>query len=164
MIFLYFFLSPLLSISPPLLSLSLSLSLSFLLTYLLLRTVENRTRLLRRTGPFCRVGVIGVRPAWIMQNSLRVPVQMFFRLKPIVRFLDKGNKNEQCFRPRFCTCMAILGRGQPGLMNWCLLWIMPQVQDRSLYLLTSSQAPYHNTTDAPGYGNNYNLNITEQKH
>ena len=28
--------------------------------------------------------------------------------------------NEWCFRPRFCTVMAILGRGQPGYIT-CLL-------------------------------------------
>ena len=51
--------------------------------------------------------------------------------------------NEWCFKPRFCTCKAILGRGQPGVMRWILLWIMPLVQDRSLDLLTSSPARYN---------------------
>ena len=51
--------------------------------------------------------------------------------------------NEWCFRPRFCTCKAILDHGQPGLMKWILLRIMPLVQDWSLDLLTSSPAPYH---------------------
>ena len=49
----------------------------------------------------------------------------------------------------FCTCNGILGRGQPGRMRWILLCIMPQVQDRSLDLLSSSPARYHCTTDAP---------------
>ena len=26
--------------------------------------------------------------------------------------------NDWCFRPRLCTCKAILGRGQPALMRW----------------------------------------------
>ena len=43
----------------------------------------------------------------------------------------------------------ILGRRQPGLMRWFLLWIMPLVQDRSLDLLTSSPACYHCAMDAP---------------
>ena len=56
--------------------------------------------------------------------------------------------NDWCFRPRFCNCKAILGWGQPGLMRWILLWIMPLVQDWSLNLLTSTPACYHCTTDA----------------
>ena len=40
--------------------------------------------------------------------------------------------NEYCFRPRFWTCKTILGREQPRLMRWILLWIMPLVQDRML--------------------------------
>ena len=32
--------------------------------------------------------------------------------------------NASCFRLWFCTCKAILGRGQPGLMRQILLWIM----------------------------------------
>ena len=50
-------------------------------------------------------------------------------------------------RPRFCTWTAILG--QHVLMRWLLLCIIPLVQDRSLYLLTSSPACYHCTTYAP---------------
>ena len=42
-------------------------------------------------------------------------------------------------RPRFCTK---LDRGQPRLMRWILLWIMPQLQDLSFDLLTSSPARY----------------------
>ena len=57
--------------------------------------------------------------------------------------------NEWCFRPRFCTMKAILGWGQPGLMRWILLWIMPLVQDRLLDLLTSSPACYDCTTGGP---------------
>ena len=37
----------------------------------------------------------------------------------------------------FCTCKAILSRGQPGHMRWILLWILPLVQNRSLELLAS---------------------------
>ena len=34
----------------------------------------------------------------------------------------------------WCTCKAILGRRQPGLMRWILLWIMPLVSiDRLPY-------------------------------
>ena len=59
--------------------------------------------------------------------------------------------NEWCFRQRFCTRKAILGRGQLGLMRWILSWIVPLVQDRTLDLLTSSPAHYHCTMDAPTY-------------
>ena len=59
------------------------------------------------------------------------------------------NWNNWCFRPRYCTCKAVLDRGQPGLMGWILLWILSLMQDRSLGLLTSSPARYHCTTDAP---------------
>ena len=54
-----------------------------------------------------------------------------------------------CFRPRFCTCKAILGRAQPGRMRWILSWSMPLAKDRLLDLLASSPARYHWTTDAP---------------
>ena len=47
------------------------------------------------------------------------------------------NEMKWWFRPRFCTSKTILGRGQPGLMRWFLLWMMPLVQDRSLDLLAS---------------------------
>ena len=33
--------------------------------------------------------------------------------------------NKWCFRSRFCTCKAILGRGQPGPMRWILLEPLP---------------------------------------
>ena len=48
-----------------------------------------------------------------------------------------------CLRPRFCRCTYILGWTQTGPMRWILLWIMPQVQDRLIDLLTSSPARYH---------------------
>ena len=48
--------------------------------------------------------------------------------------------HECCFRPRFCTCKAILGRGQPGLLRSILLWIMPLAKDH---------CTYHPTLDAP---------------
>ncbi len=35
-------------------------------------------------------------------------------------------KNEQCFRPLFCTVKAELGRGQPGLMRWIWDETLPQ--------------------------------------
>ena len=62
---------------------------------------------------------------------------------------DGPKENDWCFRPRFCTYKAILGWGQPGLMGWILLWILPLVQDRSLDLLASSTSRYHCTTDVP---------------
>ena len=41
--------------------------------------------------------------------------------------------NDWCFRPRFCTCKAILVRVQHGLMRWIVLWIMPWCRiDRSI--------------------------------
>ena len=46
-------------------------------------------------------------------------------------------------------CTATLGRGQPGLMKSILVWIMSQVQDWLLYLLTSTPACYHCVTTAP---------------
>ena len=57
---------------------------------------------------------------------------------------------EWCFKPRFCTCKTILGRGQLGLMRLILLWIMQLVQDGSLDQETSSRRParYLCTTDA----------------
>ena len=55
--------------------------------------------------------------------------------------------NEWCFRPQFCTVKAILGRGQPVLMRWLLLWIMPLAQDRSIDLLVSCSTRYHCTAD-----------------
>ena len=54
----------------------------------------------------------------------------------------------------FCTYKAVLGRGQPGLMRWILLWIMPPVQDRSLDLLTRSPARYYCTMDSSLYKHN----------
>ena len=45
-------------------------------------------------------------------------------------------------------CKAILGRGQPGLMRWILLWIMPLAPDRSFDLVTSNPARYQCATDA----------------
>ena len=39
----------------------------------------------------------------------------------IKKYLDKQDTNDWCFRPRFCTCKAILGWGQPGLMRIILL-------------------------------------------
>ena len=49
-------------------------------------------------------------------------------------------QNELCFRPRFCICQAILGRGQPGLLGWILLWIMPlvHVTYNTVHLITVS--------------------------
>ena len=55
-----------------------------------------------------------------------------------IKSRSSNERNEWCFRPRFCSYKAILGRGQPGLMRRFLLWILPLVQDRSLDLLTSS--------------------------
>ena len=43
--------------------------------------------------------------------------------------ITKGLKSQEaqgpkyqkwCFRPRFCTCKTILGRGQPGLTRWIM--------------------------------------------
>ena len=42
-------------------------------------------------------------------------------LKPDSTFLHRYF-NEWCVRPWFCTCKVILGRGQPGLMRWILLY------------------------------------------
>ena len=42
-------------------------------------------------------------------------------------------------------------RGQPGLMRWIFLWIIPLVQDQWLNLLTSSPTRYHWATDAPRF-------------
>ena len=44
------------------------------------------------------------------------------------------------------TCKAILGREQTGIIRWISVWIMPQVQDRSMDLLTGSPALYHCAT------------------
>ena len=39
-------------------------------------------------------------------------------------------------------CTAILARVQPKLMKWSLVWIMPQLQNRSLDMLTCSAVSY----------------------
>ena len=56
--------------------------------------------------------------------------------------------NEWCLSPQFCT-KATLGRGQPGLMKWIVVWIMPQVQHKSLNLLTCSPVHHHCAAAAP---------------
>ena len=53
------------------------------------------------------------------------------------------------FKVTILHCEAILDWGQFGLMRWILVCIMPQVQDQSLDLLTSSHAHYHCATDSP---------------
>ena len=79
------------------------------------------------------------------QPSLPYKFHPYFHLLP--PYLKWTNK--WCFIPRFCTCKAILIRGQPGLMRWILSWFMPVVQDQSHGLLNSSPACYHYTMDAP---------------
>ena len=39
--------------------------------------------------------------------------------------------NDWCFRPRFCTCKAILGWEQPGLIGWISLWIWCRINTTS---------------------------------
>ena len=56
-------------------------------------------------------------------------------------------------------CKAILGPGQPGLLRWILLWIMPLVEDQLLDLLTSSPAHHDWATVAPSSP----IIITEEK-
>ena len=46
-------------------------------------------------------------------------------------------------RPWWSHWKVILGRGQCELMRWILVWMMPQVQDPSLELLTCSWGHYH---------------------
>ena len=46
--------------------------------------------------------------------------------------VNKMKWNDWCFRQQFSTGKAMLGRRQPGLMTWILLWIIAVVQDRSL--------------------------------
>ena len=49
-----------------------------------------------------------------------------------ISFILNEWMNDGCFRPWFCTCKAILGRGQPRLMRWILLWTRPWCRlDRS---------------------------------
>ena len=67
------------------------------------------------------------------------------------------NKNQSCFQPQkwneWCykqRFVNILGRGQPGLMRWSLVWIMSKVQDLLLNLLTCSPTHYHCAMAAPG--------------
>ena len=45
-------------------------------------------------------------------------------------------------------CKAILGQGQPGLLRWILVWIMPQVQDWLVEQLICSPMRYHCATAA----------------
>ena len=56
------------------------------------------------------------------------------------------------FQATILHCKAILGRGRPGLMRWILVWIMPQMQDCSLDLLTSSPLRYHCANIKPHTG------------
>ena len=89
--------------------------------------------------------------------------------------------NECCFRPRFCIvrlywvgdnlgewdtvhvmvlhCKLTLGVVEHGLMRWILPWIMPLAQDRSFYLLASSPAHYHCTTDTSYFTIWYLFNV-----
>ena len=92
----------------------------------------------------CPVQVFRVRQGHMSEKN----IQMLWRAGIVVT-TTRVSVLEWCFRPRFCTCKAILGRRHPGLMRWILLGIMPLVQDRSLDLLISSPARYHCTTDAP---------------
>ena len=53
------------------------------------------------------------------------------------------------FQATILYCKALLGWEQPGLMSWILVWAMPQVQNRSLDLLTCSPMCYHSATAIP---------------
>ena len=45
--------------------------------------------------------------------------------------------NERCFRPQFCT-QTMLGMGEPRLMRWILVSVMPQVKDPLVNWLSCS--------------------------
>ena len=58
--------------------------------------------------------------------------------------------NEWRFRPGFCILrLNVLSSRQPGLSWSILVWIIPQVQDRLLYLMTCSSAHYLCATTGP---------------
>ena len=66
------------------------------------------------------------------------------------RWREKAWKwNEWCFRPRFCTCKAILGRGHPSQMRWICYESCPCCRINHSNLLTSSPARYHCKTVGP---------------
>ena len=85
--------------------------------------------------------ICGLADGWIIQvNNLtsfntqsKVQKKKLFIESFRIRWQNKSSThgrwvkwmNEWCFRPRFCTCKTILGWGQPGLMGWISLWIMP---------------------------------------
>ena len=50
--------------------------------------------------------------------------------------------NEWCFRPQCCTIRLSWAAGNLGLMGWFFMWMMPQVLDWSLNLLTCSPVYY----------------------
>ena len=49
--------------------------------------------------------------------------------------------NEWCFGPQCCTIKAILGRAQPGLMRWLLLWNHASPENPIWY----QEHQYHNS-------------------
>ena len=75
----------------------------------------------------------------------RVPVLLFYL---VTRIIISKQKEWMVFQATILHCKVILGRGQPRPMSWVMIWIMPQVQDRSLDLLTWSPARFHCTTVA----------------
>ena len=64
------------------------------------------------------------------------------------RYLNRKKMkwNELCFRPRFCTCKAILYRGQPGLMRW--IFIMNHAPGAGSIAWPVDQQSNHRATDA----------------
>ena len=66
------------------------------------------------------------------------------------------------FRPRFCTCKAIVGRGQPGLMNFAMNRAL--VQDRPLDLLISSPVFQDYNISSDGDHHHYRRHHYQQNH
>ena len=56
---------------------------------------------------------------------------------------DEWIMNEKVFYAIFLHCKAILGRGQPALIRWILVWIVTPGAGCLLCLLACSPAHYH---------------------
>ena len=79
-----------------------------------------------------------------------IPLSRLGKYNPsVLSFPNLTEQNE--IGETILHCKAKLGGGQPGLMRWIVLWIMPLVQDQSLDLLTLSPAHYHWATDGPNF-------------
>ena len=89
-------------------------------------TINTHMKLLTRLSRHTQHSVL--HECFLRYND---PVQMHWK---------KG-----CFRPQVCIVRLMTTR----IMRWILFWIMPQMQDRLLHILTCSPAHYLCATAAP---------------